>query len=574
MQWLGEGIEASSRTALRIGEWRIDPSLNQISRGQEVVHLEPKAVDLLFFLAGRSGEVVSRGELLAALWPGVIVGDNALTQVVIKLRKALGDTAREPTYIQAISKRGYRLLATVDAASPLVRAGTSPRGSTPRWRNASLWAGAALASAMLAGTVAWIGLAPGEKEVAPSDAVPGTGSWPPTTLPMVVVKPFEVAGDDAQQLLLARGITADLVTDLSKVASLWVASGIEAHDPAAPVAKTTRAAGSARPRYVLAGTVQRDGERLRLQVRLADGDSGRQLWSQRFERSASDLFAVQDDLVQSILAVLPIKVSEAEKLRLSQRYTRNLEAYEYFLQGQAALQMRSRDQIGVGRDLMWRAVRADPAFARAYAGLAISHALEFREGWASDEAAALGRALELAATAAQMNPTLPEAHWVLGYVQTQRKQHSTALQHMNDALRLNPSFADAYAMSAGIHTYVGKPGETIALIRTAQRLNPDGGSLYSMVIGRAYYFLGDHEQARLNLDYALQRNPENVEVRLYLAAALRELGESDAAAWQVQEIFAMQPGFNMDRWLANHPITDPGFRQRLAQALQALGQPR
>ena len=108
---------------LQVGEWYVAPELNRISRAGQAVRLEPKAIELLIFLARRPGEVVSREELLAALWPGVIVGDNALTQAVTKLRKALGDTAREPTYIEAISKRGYRLIAPVGESGVAVEPG-------------------------------------------------------------------------------------------------------------------------------------------------------------------------------------------------------------------------------------------------------------------------------------------------------------------------------------------------------------------------------------------------------------------------------------------------------------------
>ena len=131
------------------------------------------------------------------------------------------------------------------------------------------------------------------------------------------MKALEAVGEDPQQSLIARGLTADLVTDLSKVSGLWVVSGSEPQEQSAGAEK-------APARYVVSGTVQGDGARLRLQVHLADGVTGRQLWSQRFDREANDLFAVQDDLVRSILAVLPVKVGEAETLRLAQRYTRNL----------------------------------------------------------------------------------------------------------------------------------------------------------------------------------------------------------------------------------------------------------
>ena len=154
---LGQRIEPQSSAALQIGEWRVTPELNQIRRGDEVMRLEPKAMAVLLHLASRPGEVASRDELLAAVWPGVVVGDNALTQAVIKLRKALGDTAREPAYIQAISKKGYRLIATVDRSCNGVLDLPPFRHALPAAprRGAARWASAALAIAVIAGGAAW-----------------------------------------------------------------------------------------------------------------------------------------------------------------------------------------------------------------------------------------------------------------------------------------------------------------------------------------------------------------------------------------------------------------------------------
>lgn len=564
MEALGERIEAQSRTALQIGEWRVAPDLNQISRGQEVVHLEPKAMAVLLHLASRPGEVASRDELLAAVWPGVIVGDNALTQVIIKLRKALGDTAREPTYIQAISKKGYRLIETVDRLSgeEFDRSQSPPAAPTPPRRGTVRWAGATLAVVLAAGAT-WYLQRASENGVPQRAADSRSESSRSASLPTVIVKPLEAAGQDSPQALIARAITSDLVTDLSKVSGLWVASGLEQPDQLPPGAEKTRA------RYVLSGTVQRDGERLRLHVHLADVVADRQLWSQRFDRDAKDLFAVQDDLVRSILAVLPVKVSEAETLRLAQRYTRNPEAYEYFLRGQAALLVRRRAQNETAREMYWKAIHVDPAFSRAYAGLAMTYALEYQQGW--DGSSALTRALEFAETAVQMSPDMPEAHWAVGFVHTQRRQHDEALRNLDNALRLNPSYADAYALKGGIYTYIGRPAEGVPLLRTALRLNPDAGSLYFLLLGRAYYFLGDSEQARVNLDHALLRNSENLEARIYLAAVHRLAGERDAAEWQVNEIRTLEPAFKVRDWLASYPLTDPGQKERLVKSLQEMG---
>lgn len=540
---------------LRIGEWQVAPDLNQISRGGDCVRLEPKAIELLVFLAQRAGEVVSREELLSALWPGVIVGDNALTQVVTKLRKALGDTARQPTYVEAISKRGYRLIAAVErperAVEPQAPAEAPGLDESRPPRRRGLVAGALAALAVA--VAVWLVQRPTDV-----DGSSGLAHAPPPSLtarlPTVIVRPIEAIGEDSEKLI-ARGLTADLVSDLSKVSGLWVVSAEGARTDAG--------------RYALTGTLQSDGTALRLQVRLVDVEAGRELWSQRFEREVRDLFAVQDELVRSILEQLPIKVSQAEMANLARRYTRNVAAYEHFLRGQAAVLARRREQNDLARQWYWKAIELDPAFARAYAGLAMTYALAYQLGW--DDEAALGRAVEFAATAQQMNPDMPDAHWVLGFVETQRRRHADAIRHLQRALRLNPSYADAYALMGGIRTYTGQPAEGVALLRTALRLNPDAGSLYFLLLGRALYFLGDHEQARVNLEQALARNADNVEARVYLAVVLGQLGDHAGAAWQAEEIRVVEPNFSANRWLATYPMTDQRQKERLAQALLPLG---
>ena len=560
-----EFIGDAPPAALQVGEWRVAPELNQISRAGQTVRLEPRAVELLGYLAQRAGEVVSREELLAALWPGVIVGDNALTQVVTKLRKALGDTAREPTYIEAISKRGYRLIAPVER---LARPAQQQRPAQVPTLGASRppllrWVVAGAAALAVAAAVWFVWQATDDS--APS-ALALAPSSPGAKLPTMIVRPIEAIGEDSEKLI-ARGLTVDLVNDLSKVSGLWVVSGGE--PDGAALRESEKATSPAAGRYALTGTLQSDGKALRLHVRLVDVDAGRQLWSQRFEREQRDLFALQDDLVRSILEQLPIKVSQAETASLAQRYTRSVAAYEYFLRGQAAVQARQRAQNDRARDLYWKAIELDPAFSRAYAGLAMTYALAYQLGW--DDEAALRRAVEFAGTATQMSPDMPEAHWVLGFVETQRRRHSDAIRHLQRALGLNPSYADAYALMGGIRTYTGQPAESLSLLRTALRLSPDAGSLYFLLLGRAYYFLGDYEQARVNLEQALARNADNVEARVYLAAVLGQLGDREGAAWQADEIRVIEPTFSVSRWLSTYPMTDKRQEARLAQALLAFG---
>ena len=523
---------------------------------------------VLLHLAHRQGVVASREELLAAVWPGLVVGDNALTQVVIKLRKALGDTAREPAYVEAIAKKGYRLIAEVRRSAVQPPARPAPHVDMPsarpgRTRHRLFIATAATLLVLVA--AAWVATSTGRRtpRQAADAASADREASRPSALPTVRVLPFASLDPQARDAPIAQALTADLVTDLSKLAGLRVQSG-------GSVQAATASDPSATSTYVLSGMVQREGRQLRLNVQLAEAASGHLLWSERFERSGDDLFSVQDDVVRRILAVLPVKVSEAESLRLAQRHTRNLQAYEQFIQAQAALLVRRPGQNERARALYWEAIGLDPAFARAYAGVAMTHALEYQQGWAKDRDGALARALELAQASLKMRPDMPEAHWVLGFVRAQRREHAQALVDLDHALRLSPSFADAYALKAGIRAYLGRPAESVPLLRTALRLNPDAGSLYFLLLGRAYCLLGDSEQARVNLNHTLERNAESLEARVYLAVTHWRAGDRDAALWQVAEIHQLDPAFSAAGWLATYPMTEPVQTSRLLATLTEM----
>jgi DNA-binding winged helix-turn-helix (wHTH) protein/TolB-like protein/Tfp pilus assembly protein PilF len=552
---------------LQIGDWTVEPALNELAAAGKTVKLEPKTMSVLVYLADRPAQVVSREALLSAVWPGVVVGDDSLTQVIIKLRKALGDVPDKPVYIQTIPKGGYRLVAPVVRPAERATAPLEPDAESFKRTSRVPWVvgAAAVALLLVAAGIWWIKSDPA-MEVAP---VPVSKAATDAALaqPSIAIRPFTALGNDPQEVLLARGITADLATDLSKVSGLAVID-------VAPVDGReggTMLADAPAIRYLVSGSVQRVAERLRLQIHLTDAATGKQLWSERFDRELSSLFAIQDELGPKILQMLPAKVSEAELRRVAQRHTRNLEAYQYFQRGQAALIVRQRAENEIAREMFRRAIALDAAFARAYAGLALTYAADYRNQWAADGTAALDRAFELARTAHQINPDIPETYWVLAFVHLERRQHEQALQYLETAVRLYPSFADGYALMGGVTAYIGRPADSVRLVRTAMRLNPQAGHLYFLILGRAYLNLGDLEQARVNLEQALLRNPANLEAHVYLAALQVMAGNKEAAAWEAEEIRTLQPGFSSSGWLATHPLTDVAQKTRLAQALAQLG---
>lgn len=537
---------------LQVGEWWADRTTNELGRAGVTVRIEPKAMEVLMVLAARAGEVVSREELLATVWPGVVVGDEALTQSIIKLRRALGDNPRAPSYVETISKRGYRLIASV-------RPGGGVPAARPRRRAPWALPAAGAALALLLAGVYVFHLSSQPAADAPAVDLAGERAGAYLT---VTVLPFESLGDERGQGYLARGIRNDLMTDLARLPGLRLISA----SSAAPSRQTVQSA-----RYLVRGSVQRDAGTLRINVRLVDTRTGQQLWSERFERPFTDLFAVQDEITRRLTQVLPGKLTDAARQRLALPYTRSLEAYDDFLRGQALFLVRQTEDNDQARGFFRKAVELDPNFARAYAALAMTYAMDYRLRPSGGSSPALARAFELAETARQIDPDIPEVYWALAFVDAQSRRHEQAIRSLRKAIALNPSFADAYALMGGIYTYIGQPAKSIPLLRTAMRLNPDGGHLYFLLLGRAYLFENDIEQALINLREASARNRQDLETRLYLAAALEADGDRFDAEWEAAEIRSQEGGFSLDRWLESYPLTSAAERQRLRQLLAKTG---
>ena len=547
----------------RIGEWQVTPALNEIRRGAETVRIEPKAMEVLAMLAERAGDAVAREDLLAAIWPGVVVGDDALTQAVIKLRKALGDAAREPKYIETIAKRGYRLVAPValvdgpDAAPSSATALHQPRTAPVGARSPRIIAGISLGVVALIAGTAWLFAA--HQRTRSEMSAPDILAAREGSLPTVAVVPFESLGGGTEPGYLARGLAADLATDMSRFSGLRViaASRVDGKSPPA--------------RYVVSGSVQSAADRLDVNVRLSDAASGRQLWAERYTRHSKDLFAVQQEIIDRLIKALPVTVSEAERRRAARRYTRSLEAYDDFLRAKSAFLARTRADNESARGYYLQALKLDPAFARAYAGLALTYTADYRNPWTDDRSNAYARASELAQTALRIDPEIPEVYWVLGYLNAMARRHEEAIDYLDQAIALDRSYADAYAFMGALYTHIGQPERAIAPVRTAMRLNPEAGFIYFLILGRAYLFQGDSEQASINLQEALARNPADLEVHVFMAATLVALGKREAAGWEAEEIRGLQPDFSTQKWLDTYPMTDEGQKHRLIDWMAAVG---
>lgn len=566
----------------RVGDWLVEPAVGCVSRDGGSVKLEPRVMDLLVCLARRPGRVLSREELEEAVWAGTVVGYDALTSAIIKLRKAFGDDSRHPWLIETVSKKGYRLIATVtetdDAASPApiaevvvasppapaAEAGiAAPPPVMPQsaGRNRRRLVLAALAGVVLVSLVA-VWFAP--DRTPPDDAVPA-----PST--SIAVLPFANLSGDPDFEYFSDGITEDITTDLSKVSSLLVIARNSAFAYKAQPLSIKSVADALGVRYVLEGSVRRSGDDIRINAKLIDAKTGLHLWVERYDRHIQDIFAVQDDVTRNIVTALALTLTDEEKKRVARRYTHSVEAYDLFLRGQSFYARSTEEDNARARRLYLRAIEIDPAFARAHAAAALTHTEDFRHGWGADSASSIRQAVARAKQAVALDDTIPQTLWALGYVYVSNRQNDEGAAAAGRALALDPNNADAYMTLAYARVYQNRPQEAIALVRKAMRLNPRYPSQYPSILGRAYYHLGQYEPAAETLRQAVELNPNRTPARLYLLLSYVAQGKLEEARWEASEILVNAPGFSVDTVDQILPVSGPRELARMKDDLRRAG---
>jgi TolB-like protein/DNA-binding winged helix-turn-helix (wHTH) protein len=567
----------------RIGDWLVEPATGSLSRDGRSVKLEPKVMDLLVCLARRPGRVLSREELEQAVWAGTVVSYDAITSAVIKLRKAFGDDSRHPWLIETVPKRGYRLIAAVTeavAASsapvaevdaikspvPMAEAAAEPVATTPQsaGRSRRRLVMAALAAVVLASLV----VARFAVDRAPPDTVSDTVPAPSAS---IAVLPFANLSGDSSFEYFSDGITEDIITDLSKVSSLLVIARNSAFAYKDQPLSLRSVAEALRVRYVVEGSVRRSGDDIRINARLIDAETGSHLWVERYDRHIQDIFAVQDDVTRNIVTALALTLTDEEKKHVARRYTHSVEAYDLFLRGQALYARSIEEDNARARGLYLQAIEIDPAFARAHAAVALTHTEDFRHGWGADPARSIRQAVARARQAVVLDDSIPQTLWALGYVYVSNRQIAEGAAAAERATALDPNNADAHMTLAYARVYQNRPQDAIALVRKAMRLNPRYPSQYPSILGRAYYHLGQYEQAAETLRHAVDLNPNRVPARLYLVLSYVALGKLEEARWEVAEILVNDPGFSVATVDQILPVPDPRELARMTGDLRRAG---
>jgi adenylate cyclase len=395
----------------------------------------------------------------------------------------------------------------------------------------------------------------------------------PTDLPAIAVLPFDNLSGDPDQEYFSDGLTDDLITDLSRISGLFVIARNSVFTYKGTPVNVQQVGRDLGVKYVLEGSVRRVGDRVRINSQLVDAQTGRHIWADRYDRDLTEVFALQDEVVQKIVAALAVKLTLGEEEQLSQAAKVDPEAYDMLLRGLEQLRRYTRETNVEAREYFEKAIALNPDYARAHANLAFTYAMDALYRWGDAPDQAIVRGLEIASGALDLDASVRQTHFTLGNIYLSDKRHEQSIAASRRALELDPNYADAYAQLAITLNYAGRPEEGLEAIRKAIRLNPREPFVYVRIKGQAHYLMGQYEAAIKEFERVVERNPAAYGGRLWLAAAYAQVGRIGDAEWEAQEILALFPGFTLARVRQREPYKDPAHLDRYVENLRKAGLP-
>jgi adenylate cyclase len=475
----------------RIGDWLVEPDLNRITRDIKSVQIEPKVIEVLAYMAEHPGDVLSQKQIMKAVWPDTFVSNEVLTYSIWELRKAFGDDAKNPHIIQTIPRRGYRLIA------PVVRFSGLPAADQP-----------SLA------VMAFSDMSPGQ-----------------------------------DQGYFCDGIAEEITHNLARLKDLRVVSRSSAfsfkgkHEDVRVIGAKLGVAS------VLEGSVRRIENRLRVTVQLVNVADGCHLFSERYDRESSDIFAIQDEIARSIAASLKVTLGPVESAALGKGHTSDLQAYDYYLRGRQFYYQYKRRGIEFALKMFSRAIELDASYARAYAGIADCCSWLFLN--AGNHHPHREQADVASRKAIELDPESAEAHASRGVALSLYGNGWEEIRHaFEHAIRLGPWLYEAYYFYARVSFSRGDSLKAIELYEKACEVHPQDYQA-PLLMAQIYMDLGRDDEAAASrhrgvklAEERLKSYPEDTRA-LYMGAnglvALGEIGKGLEWARQALELEPDEP---------------------------------
>jgi TolB-like protein/class 3 adenylate cyclase len=413
----------------------------------------------------------------------------------------------------------------------------------------------------------------------PNPEAEGSATPSPLSAPRLslVVLPFANIGGDPEQDYFVDGVTESLTTDLSRISGAFVISRNTAFTFKGKAVDVKKLRHELNVRYVLEGSVQRGGNRLRVNVQLIDTESGNHLWAERFEKPVTDLFDMQDEIVSRLANTLNAQLIAVEARRAER--SPHPDATDLCFQGAAWLNMgRAPENMAQARGFYERALALEPGNVEALVGTALVNFAIGTNLLPDDRIERLTAAEGAVTKALSLAPNHPIAHFVLGIVQIFTNRAAQGIAESERALALDRNLAPAHANIAIAKFFLGRGGETQAHVEQALRLSPRDTLVYiwSLFVGLAKFWQGADAEALVWLRRSLEANRNYPSAHFNLAAALALVGELDEARATTQAGLALNPSFTIRRYRTNTPSNHPVYlagRERVYEGLRLAGVP-
>jgi TolB-like protein len=519
-------------------EYVFDTDLRELRRGAEVVSVAPQAFDLLHYLIRNRECVVSKDDLIRAVWKGRIVSDAALTTCLNAVRSAIGDTGERQHLIKTLARKGFRFVATVQEEQKRT---VDPVGSAAR----------------------------------SGDATPTQTSEARLS---IVVLPFANLSDNPGHDYFVDGVTESLTTDLSRMIGSFVIGRNTAFTYKGKHVDLKRIGQELGVRYVLEGSVQRSSNRMRVNVQLIDGETGIHLWAERFDKPLADLFDMQDEIVARLANQLGTELVTAEARRADRAPHPN--SMDLYFQGMASANKGfTPENLSRARSLFERALLLDHSNIEALVGTAYADTMRSIDFQTDDRPVRLATAEATLTNVLSMIPNHAMAHCLLGVVQIFSNRAIQGIAECEQALELDQNLAQAYGWIGLGKCFSGRADETEAHVLKALRLSPRDSKMFNWIaqLGVAKSYLGDDDAAVASFRRSIETNRNAPPfVHFYLAAALAHLGRHDEARAAVQAGLVLLPAFTIARVRAAPATNNPTYlsqRERIYEGMRIAGVP-
>ncbi len=513
-----------------------------------------RALDLLGVLVGRHGEVISKDEIMAAVWPNRVVEDGNLTLQISALRRILDRGRTEGSFIQTVARRGYRF------AAPVVRVTAEAAAVTFVKPKASQ--GVAAASPVKA------------RASQGTAANPQSGTGPLPRLSIAVL-PFTNLSSDPEQEYFADGITDDLTTDLSRIAGSFVIACSTAFTYKGKLVDVKQVGRELGVRYVLEGSVRRSGHRVRMNVQLIDAETGGNLWVERFDADRRNLVEAADEITGCLARTLNLELVQDAGRRIEQEMATDPDAHDLMMRGWALFyRPRSAATLHDAQQVFERALALDPPSIGARIGLATVLAAAIIEGWSSSPLDDQARVEDLLGEVFARRANDAMAHLAMAVLRRSQSRLTEARIDAERAVALDRNNSAALYELGLAYMYLGEPGAGIPHLEKAIRLSPRDPLVSAMQygLGRCHLFLGHLDHAIELFNRVRSGGPRFWDVYMWLAGALGLKGDLDGARAELAEARRLKPEIDsLARWRVHQPWADVPQYQALREQTLNFG---